>query len=54
MVGVVRGVVVAFGVLNLVFAMFWMRTTREAQRSEEHLNLNVRALLSPELRPTSR
>jgi hypothetical protein len=42
---VVRGVVIAFGVLNLVLAMFWMRTRREAQRSGEHLTLNVRALL---------
>ena len=45
MVGVVRAVVVAFGVVNLVFGVFWIRTAREARRSDEHLSLNVRAIL---------
>jgi hypothetical protein len=45
MVGVVRGVFVAFGVWNLIFATFWMRRTHAARRSEERLSLNVRALL---------
>jgi hypothetical protein len=58
MVNVVRGVIVAFGALNLALAIWWirisLRTRREAQGSGEHLGLNARALLSPVPRPMPR
>src|SRR4051812_7376757 len=45
MVSVVRGVVIAFGVWNLALGLFWLRTRREAERSDEHLRPNARAIL---------